>query len=69
MPDLAALAQRLKQVREAQQRFLALWAVECLLDRPQANQRLQNDLAACGSASGEGDSRSGTEHRSNTPNN
>ncbi len=47
MPDLLALAERLRQTRNAQRRFLALWAVECLLEKSQARYRLQRDLAMC----------------------
>lgn len=46
MPDLVALAQQLRKTRAAQRRFLAMWALECLLDQPQAADRLHRDLQA-----------------------
>ena len=46
MPDLLVIAENLRLTRAAQRRFLAMWALECLLDRPHARQRLGRDLQA-----------------------
>lgn len=47
MRELARTAERLRIVREAQQRFLALWAVDCLLEEPRAFQKVAADLGPC----------------------
>ena len=46
--DLMAAVERLRTVREAQKRFLAMWAMECLLDQKAAWARIQQDLATAG---------------------
>ena len=33
MVELAAVAERMRMVHEAQRRFLGLWALECLMER------------------------------------
>ena len=42
MSDLAATAERLRIVKHASQHFLTLWALDHLLTRPGAIQRLRN---------------------------
>lgn len=44
MADLVALAEQLREIRAAHRRFLAMWAVDCLLDRSHAEDRLNCDL-------------------------
>lgn len=44
MNDIAAIAQRLRVVREAQRRFLGRWAADCLFDRPRSMDRMSTDL-------------------------
>jgi hypothetical protein len=44
MRDIAATAQRLRAVREAQRRFLGLWAAHCLFDNPRSLDRMATDL-------------------------
>lgn len=44
MNDIAATAQRLRVVREAQRRFLGLWAADCLFDRSDSMDRMSADL-------------------------
>lgn len=53
MNDFAQTAQTLKAVRDAQRRFLALWALDCLLEESQFARRLLADVEAapCGAHS------------------
>jgi hypothetical protein len=44
MSDLAATAERLRIVKHASQHFLTLWALDHLLTRPGAIQRLQSHV-------------------------
>ncbi len=44
MCNLATTAERLRVVREAQQRFLAMWAVECLLEQRQVMRKVAQDV-------------------------
>lgn len=55
MPDLLVIAENLRKTRAAQRRFLAMWALECLLDRPRVRQRLGRDLQATHTRSGGSD--------------
>ena len=44
MMNLAGTAERLRTVQEAQDRFLAMFALECIWDQPRPYDRLANDL-------------------------
>jgi hypothetical protein len=44
MRDLASKAEQLRAAREAQHRFLAMWAVDCLIDQRQVTRRLARDI-------------------------
>lgn len=55
MTDVATIARRLRQVRKAQEQFLALWALECIFEQggkldelhSQVNSTMtENDLMA-----------------------
>jgi hypothetical protein len=46
MRELAIKAEQLRAVREAQHRFLAMWAVECLIDQRNVVRKLARDIAA-----------------------
>jgi len=50
MPDLAAAAHRLRQVRQARQMFLTLWAIEYLDRRPAAVDRILSDVLSASAA-------------------
>lgn len=43
MRDLARVAERLRQVRQAHERFLALWATQCLMDRRDVLEQMVRD--------------------------
>ena len=43
MRDLTRAAERLRQVRQAHERFLALWATDCLMDRRDALEQVARD--------------------------
>jgi len=53
MRDIAATAQRLRTVREAQRRFLGLWAAHCIADR--SLDRMAVDLEQAQLEQGEAD--------------
>jgi hypothetical protein len=44
MPELAAMAERLRKVKQSYEHFLALWALDRLLTRPVAIDRFQADI-------------------------
>lgn len=48
MRDLVETAERLRQVRKAQERFLALWAAECLMSRREALEKVAADVGQQG---------------------
>lgn len=43
MRELVMAAERLRQVRKAHERFLALWATECLMNRREALEQMAED--------------------------
>ncbi len=45
MIDLANTAERLRIVKEAHQRFLGLWAVDCLIEQRKPMQKVAADVA------------------------
>lgn len=48
MRDIVEAAETLRQVRKAQEHFLACWALDVLLDRAKPLQRLDRDVrTAC----------------------
>ncbi len=44
MTDLAATAERLRVVKQASQHFLTLWALDRMLARPLAADRIRADI-------------------------
>jgi hypothetical protein len=44
MPEIAAMAERLRIVKRSYQHFLALWAVERLMTMPLAIERFHADI-------------------------
>jgi hypothetical protein len=44
MADLAAMAERLRHVKQSYTHFLALWALDRLLTKPLAVDRFQADI-------------------------
>jgi hypothetical protein len=46
MNNLTATAERLRAVKTAQERFLAMWALECIWSQSRPYERLARDLAA-----------------------
>ena len=44
MQKLAETAERLRNVRRAHERFLAVWAVECIWDQPKPLDRVRDDI-------------------------
>jgi hypothetical protein len=46
MSNLSATAERLRAVKSAQERFLAMYAVECIFTQSGPYDRLARDLAA-----------------------
>ena len=46
MSNLSATAERLRAVKTAQERFLAMWALECIFSQSGPYDRLARDLAA-----------------------
>ena len=44
MPELAAMAERLRIVKRSYQHFLALWAVDRLMTMPLAVERFHADI-------------------------
>lgn len=53
MPDWTIIVERLREVRQADSRFLALYAMQCLWDR--GVRRLERALAGVSVTSGSGD--------------
>jgi hypothetical protein len=45
MREWQSKAEQLRTVREAGHRFLAMWAVDCLIDQRQVIRRLSRDIA------------------------
>ena len=48
MDDPFELAEKLCRVERARERFLAMWAVECFLDQPEALDRAVADVQRVG---------------------
>jgi hypothetical protein len=46
MQDLAAMARRLRQVKEAYRNFLVLWALDGMAADPAAMERMAADVSA-----------------------
>ena len=46
MKNLSDTANRLRTVLDAQEQFLAMFALECIWDQPRPYERLANDLQA-----------------------
>ena len=44
MKNLSGTAERLRTIRAAQEHFLALFALDCILDQPRPYDRLASDL-------------------------
>jgi hypothetical protein len=44
MTDVIDIAQILRTVKSAEQRFIALWALDCLFDESRFIEKLSNDL-------------------------
>jgi hypothetical protein len=45
MTSLSAAAEQLRTIRKAQERFLAMYALECIFDQKAPYDRLAQDLA------------------------
>lgn len=52
MTEFINTADTLRMVKKAEQRFLALWALECMLQEKQVWRRLSADIAAAGTPGG-----------------
>ena len=53
MRDLAALAEQIRTVREAEKQFMSLWRVEQVLVGPEVLDRLSSDMAEINAMAGE----------------